>query len=506
MKKSVIKNLIYCVIMVLLFTGIGFAANTLEVKCVDENGQAVQKAKVLAFALQNGKTSNKKTNKEGIAFFNKMKDDYYRIWVEAKGYKKELKEFIPLLNDTQSKIEFKLIAGDAKAPLYFEDNLIRERADTLFKAGTEAIQQRDLAEAEKRLKESIELYPSQINANNNLAFIYFSTGRVDEAKACYEQVINIAETFKFLEVDPNNIALYDKQIAQTKELLETMPLQIIAADVDKAMKAGDFAGAVSKLDEMIALQPENAGAYFQKAIALTRLSKLDEADAAVKKSIELDASQTAFTDLQGQIAKMKEAQATNKIRDSLLEIDKLNASGEYEKALSSLAEIESSIPDKLIGAFWWINGRAHRGLNQKDETIDSYKKALTKEQDSQNLGIYLNELTNWLLDQNYIDELMGVYPEVAPAASIDVANGLSAIADRLKNKGDQTGAQTVFEKIIEISPENAAAYYELGVIYFYEVNDKEKAKVYLEKYIEIGKDNDRLNSARDFITLMDSQQ
>ena len=132
MKKSVIKNLIYCVIMVLLFTGIGFAANTLEVKCVDENGQAVQKAKVLAFALQNGKTSNKKTNKEGIAFFNKMKDDYYRIWVEAKGYKKELKEFIPLLNDTQSKIEFKLIAGDAKAPLYFEDNLIRERADSVF--------------------------------------------------------------------------------------------------------------------------------------------------------------------------------------------------------------------------------------------------------------------------------------------------------------------------------------------------------------------------------------
>jgi tetratricopeptide (TPR) repeat protein len=506
MRKSFIHNLTYCILMVLLLTGFGFAANTLEVKCVDENGQPVEKAKVKAFALKNVKASNKKTNKTGIATFKKMKDDYYRVWVEAKGYSKALKEFIPIFNDAQEKIEIVLSSGNEKDPLYFEDNLIRERADTLFKAGTEAIQQRKLPEAEKRLADSIALNPSQINANNNLAFIYFSTSRVDEAKVCYERVINIAEAFKYLDDDPNNIALYDQQIKQTSELLETMPLQMLAAEVDKSMKAEDFDTAVEKLDEMIAMQPENPGAYFQKAIALTRLNRLEDANTAINKAIEFDPAQTAFKDLQKRIVLMKKAVVTNKVRDDLLEIDKLNTSGNYEEALSSLDKMGSDTPEELKGAFWWIKGRAHRGLDQKDEMIQSYEKALRNEKDSKNQGIYLNEMSNWLLDKKYLDDLLEIYPTIAPIASIDVPNGLSAIADRLKRQGDQSGAKSVFEKIIEVSPETAEPYYELGVIYFYEVDDKAQAKVHLEKYIEIGKDQDRLNSAKDFITLMASQK
>ena len=506
MRESFLRNLTYCVLMVLLLTGFGFAANTLEVKCVDENGQPVEKAKVLAFALKNGRTSNKKTGKDGVAVFNKMREDYYRIWVEAKGYEKALEEFVPMVDDTEKKMQIVLTPGNEKDKLYFEDNLIRERADSLFKAGTEAIQQNNLAEAEKRLKESVKIYPSQINANNNLAFIYFSTGRVEEAKACYERVINIAQTFKFLEEDPNNIALYDQQIQQVTQLLETMPLQMLAAEVDKAMKAEDFDTAVTKLDEMIKMQPDNAGAYFQRGIALTRLNRLDDAEASVNKAIELNPSEAAFKDLQSRIAQMKKAVVTNQVRDSLLEIDKLNTSGKYEEALASLDKMGSDVPDELKGAFWWIKGRAHRGLDQKDDMIQSYEKALQNEADSNNKGIYLDELTNWLLDKNYVDELLEVYPRVAPVASVNVPVGLSAIAGQLIRKGDQASARSVFEKILEIDPENAEAYYELGMNYFYEVKDEAKAKVLLEKYIELGKDDGHLNNAKNVIAVMASEQ
>ena len=506
MRQSFIKNLTYCIFLIFLLTGLGLAANTLEVKCVDENGQPVEKVKVLAFALKSQKSSNQKTDKDGIAVFNKLKDDYYRVWFEAKGYKKQLKEFVPVLNDAQAKVEFTLKPGNEKDPLYFEDNLIRQRADTLFEAGTEALQNKNAAEAEKRLTELVEIYPSHMSAYNNLAFIYFNTGRVEEAKACYERVLNIAQAFKYIDTDPNNIAAYDQQINQIQELLKSLPLQVLATEVDKAMNGGDFAAAVAKLDEMIALQPENAAAYFQKAIALTRLSKLEEADAAVKKAIELNPDEAAFKDLLSRIGQMKEAQATNKIRDSLLEIDKLNSSGEYEKAQASLADIKSDIPEKLLGAYWWIKARSHRGLDQKDETIQAYMNALEKEQDSQNLGIYLDELTNWLMDKNYLDELLEVYPKIAPRASIDVANGLSAIAGQLIRKGDQAGARKAFEKILEIDPENAEAYYELGMNYFYEVKDEAKAKELLEKYIQIGKDDAHLSNAKNVIAVMSSNQ
>lgn len=505
MRKSFIRNLVYLCVLTLILTGAGLADNSLEVKCVDENGQPVEKAKVFAFALKNNRSDDERTNNQGIAFFKKLRDDYYRIWVEADGYKKELKEFVPLLNDTQEKLELVLKEGNKNDPLYFEDNLLRERADALFKEGTEAIQARNLEEAEEHLSNCVEIYPSHLNAYNNLAFIYFNTGRVEEAKECYERVINIAETFKYLDENPDNIALYEQQIAQTRELLQTMPLQLLATEIDSAMNEGDFATAVEKLDEMIELQPENGAAYFQKALALSRLSRLDEAEIAVNKAIELDPSQDAFKDLGEQLKKMKAAQATNKMRDALLEIDKMNTSGEYEKALASLEELEGDIPESLIGASWWIKGRAHRGLNHKEETIAAYTKALQNEQDSQNTGIYMTELQNWLMDMGHIDELLELYPELAPLASMDVPNGLSSIAAQLISRGDQESARKTFEKILEIDPDNAEAHYELGMNYFYEVKDEEKARVFLEKYIEIGEDDSRLDNAKNVIAVMKSQ-
>ncbi len=511
MRESFIRNLTYCILIVLLLTGFGLAANTLEIKCVDENGQSVVKAKVIAVALKNNKFNSKKTGKDGIAIFKKMKDDYYRVWIEAKGFKKELREFIPLLNDnTEEKIEFVLQPGNEKDPLYFEDKLVMERADTLYKAGDEALQQNNLAEAEKRLTESIKIYPTQIGANNALAVIYFGTGRIEEAKACYERLINIAETFRYIEVDPNNIALYDKQIQQFQQILDNLPLHTLAAEVDKAMKAEDFETAVKKLDELIAMHPEKVDAFiFQKAFALNRLNKLDEAQKAIDEAIKLNPSENAYKNLQSNIEQKKRALALNESMQDLIKVDELNASGKYEEALASLAKLESATPVEMKGAFLWIKGRAHRGLDQKDEMIQSYEQALQNEKDSNKQGIYLNELINWLLDKNYLDELLAVYPRVAPAASVNVANGLFDIANRLKSKGDQDGAKSVFEKIVEIapdSPESADAYYELGVICFYEPDNKEKAKTFLEKYIEIGKNNDHLNSAKDFLALMASQK
>src|SRR5882724_7472362 len=52
--------------------------------------------------------------------------------------------------------------------------------------------------------------------------------------------------------------------------------------------AGDWEGAIREYDEAIRLNPSHSVAYFDKGIALTRLARLPEAEAAYRESIRID--------------------------------------------------------------------------------------------------------------------------------------------------------------------------------------------------------------------------
>src|SRR5712672_2096155 len=54
--------------------------------------------------------------------------------------------------------------------------------------------------------------------------------------------------------------------------------------------AGDWEGAIREYDEAIRLNPSHSVAYFDKGIALTRLARLPEAEAAYRESIRIDPS------------------------------------------------------------------------------------------------------------------------------------------------------------------------------------------------------------------------
>ncbi len=59
-------------------------------------------------------------------------------------------------------------------------------------------------------------------------------------------------------------------------------------------------------------------------------------------------------------------------------------------------------------------------------------------------------------------------------------------------------AQPLFEEALKINPQHAEAHYELGMIYFYEAEHKDvpRAKEMLSKYVELGKDQGRLDNAK----------
>jgi tetratricopeptide (TPR) repeat protein len=64
-------------------------------------------------------------------------------------------------------------------------------------------------------------------------------------------------------------------------------------------------------------------------------------------------------------------------------------------------------------------------------------------------------------------------------------------------------ARKAFEQVLENNPDYAEAYYELGMEYFYGLEDRPRAKGMLSKYVEIGQDEAHLSNARNVIVVIE---
>ena len=65
--------------------------NTLEVLCVDQNGNPINKVKVFLQGIGSSeKPEDERSGKDGIAQFEKLPDDLYRVWAHEKDFEKVL--------------------------------------------------------------------------------------------------------------------------------------------------------------------------------------------------------------------------------------------------------------------------------------------------------------------------------------------------------------------------------------------------------------------------------
>ncbi|MFZ0431011.1 MAG: hypothetical protein WAO20_23055, partial [Acidobacteriota bacterium] len=63
-----------------------------------------------------------------------------------------------------------------------------------------------------------------------------------------------------------------------------------------------------------------------------------------------------------------------------------------------------------------------------------------------------------------------------------------------------------FEKLLEVNPQFAEGYYELGMGLFYDANDRSRARDLLQKYLTLGKDEAHLDNARNVLTVIEQGQ
>jgi superkiller protein 3 len=243
-------------------------------------------------------------------------------------------------------------------------------------------------------------------------------------------------------------------------------LRKVAGEADTAMREQDWETAITKLDEMAKLQPNNATVFYHQAIALTNMKKFDEADATIDKAISIDPNEEAFKNIKGQIAKRKEAFAIEKAKIAVVMIQGLNTKEMYDQALTKIESSREIMTKELEPVLWEEKAKAHLGLEQIDKALEAFQKAFE------------------LVDK-------------------PVADSLYEMAQGFNRKGKQSEALQIYEFILKIEPSFPEVYYELGMEYFYGASpDKVKAKEMLEKYLEIGKDDAHKSNASNVLAVM----
>jgi len=459
---SLLIRTIFLALLLSVYT-LAADSNTLIVKCVDNTGKPISKVKVFVQGLGLNDTTDEKANNQGIATFKKLDNDFYRVWAHQEGFAPSFHEYVTLDGGETKNLTLTFEPGDAEDKLYFEDKDLIHQAQVLLQQGAQAYQNRQFETAEENLKKSIEINPSEPNAYYNLGLVYSMESKWDEAEKVFKKAVELLNLYKATE-DPSN-PVFSRQAQEIQQQIDMIPLRKLAQEIDRAMKAQEFDKAIAGLHKMAEIQPDNPAVYFNLAINLTRLNKLDEADAALDKAIALNPDDQAFKDLKKRIAEVQAARAKNAEKARVVTVQELIKDGKPAEAIEKAKAALQDIDPKYHEMLWEEMTVAYLALEQYPEAIDARQKVL--------------ELKGEPVDQ-----------------------GLFDFGQEFVRKGKQAQARMVFEKVLQVNPNFAEAYYQLGMDYFYELNDKARAKEMLEKYLELGKDENNLNNAKNVLVVM----
>ena len=241
-----------------------------------------------------------------------------------------------------------------------------------------------LEEAERLYRETLEIQPNNLNANNNLGVILKHHGKLEEAEKCYRKVIEIkpdfAEGYNNLGNTISKLNKIDQAEQYYRKAIEIKPdytqaYYNLASLLHKLEKLDEAVGTFKKAIE---LKPDYMKAYFNLGIIQDYQDKPEEAEISFRKTIEL---------------KPDHAEAYNNLATVLQQLDRLDeAEISYKKAIElkpDYAEAYNNLGSLLYN------------LNNFDEAEEYYKKAIKINHDYAN--VYFN-LGRTLQEVNKLEE------------------------------------------------------------------------------------------------------
>jgi tetratricopeptide (TPR) repeat protein len=334
-----------------------------------------------------------------------------------------------------------------------------EEAERLFDRGTELLKKRNLDEAITDFRKALELKPDFPDALSNLGGALSGKGDQDGAIAAYQ---------KALELRPNDPA-------------DIQNLGIVLRH------KGQFDEAIALYRKAIQLKPDFPGPYYSLGAALLAKGQYDEAITAFRKVLELQANYIlapyglgaallAKGQLDDAVAAFRKAPLKFKLKpndaeslwllsDTLLDLD----SGLRDAAIVVLRRAFQLKPDHENIPFRLARQLMMNGQTQ--EAIATLRQA--KATDYGNLFPPGHDdatvLSNfgWLLlgQRGFPNEAIAAFRN-AIELKPDYADAYYNLGVALSDKGQYDEAIAANRKAIELKPDYTDAYYNLGIALF----------------------------------------
>lgn len=366
-------------------------------------------------------------------------------------------------------------------------------ADDSFNQAVKLQQGQQYDAAIAAYQKAISLQPKSVDYIYSLGTCYQQKGDIDNAIAQYRQAINMAPTNKD----------FQKDLAAA---LELKGAPMIDQAVDKQTK-GDLAGAIDLYNQALQYMPNNARLYTNLGTALQQSDKFAEARNAYQKAYDLDKkNEVGDLYLMGTIdenynqggkalseyqqymmqagnkaqyfAAAKDAAA--RLTKNVMDIVKLQTSGDVKQAKEADDDYNA--------------GLAAQKAQNYDEAIADYQKAAQIKPKEpaypyaigtayEAKGDMANALTNY---QNAaaLDPKNKQYQDILAQAQVRFAAPLMDSAVKKQTGGDLPGAIGDYEKALQLMPNNARGWTNLGSAYQQSENWKAARSDY-EKALKI---------------------
>lgn len=464
----------------------------LTVTCVKDSGEPIANLPVFVHELKTNTLKEQKTNKKGVAEVKKLPEGVYRVFARAEGFTPILVEFFALKGGEQKNLELKFQPGDSTKKYYFEDPAVDQQVNQLFQEAIGLLQKNQLDPAIEKLKQALELNPTSPGARQNLALAYANQQKWDLAEQEIKQAIEDTRELKMV-APPENAKAYDDMEAALQKFLQSVPAMKIQLEADAALREGNNELAVTKFEELMKIAPDDPGMLYNLALAQAKLRRFPDAKKTIERASALNPNDKNIQELKRLLGENEKAIILQQLQQTLAAGDEAMKKGNYQEALAKYQQVQAEAPPEIQGAVWAGIARAHLKLNQEDQAVEAYQKAIAQ---GKNKTQYAQELANHYFGKDQVAQGVQALTDVYKQGSepLDQALFNAAAAYRKANKNAQ--ALALFEEVLKANPDHAEAQYELGMLYYYEQKDPGKAKAALTKYTQVGKDTGHLESAK----------